>query len=190
MSKEFWESRWQNHQTGWDLGHVSSPLKAYIDQLEDKTLCILIPGCGNAYEAEYLFKQGFENVFIAEIAQHAIDAFTERFPLFPSSNIYHGDFFELDQHFDLVLEQTFFCAIVPDMRQRYVEKMSEILAPSGKLVGVLFNRTFSSGPPFGGSVSEYEALFSSFFNFIKLEKCYNSEIPRQGSEVFIILQSK
>jgi len=56
----YWENRYQNQQTGWDIGEISSPLKAYIDQLEDKSIKILIPGAGNAYEAEYLFLNGFK----------------------------------------------------------------------------------------------------------------------------------
>jgi hypothetical protein len=48
----------RSNETGWDLGQVSPPLKAYIDQLTDKNLRILIPGCGNSYEAEYLLEKG------------------------------------------------------------------------------------------------------------------------------------
>jgi hypothetical protein len=33
---------------------VSLPIKAYIDTLKDKDIAILIPGCGNTYEAAYL----------------------------------------------------------------------------------------------------------------------------------------
>jgi len=51
----FWSSKYQEGQTGWDMGEVSPPIKAYIDQLTNKDLSILIPGAGNAYEAAYLF---------------------------------------------------------------------------------------------------------------------------------------
>ena len=33
MEKEFWENLWEVNDTGWDLGTVSPPIKAYIDQL-------------------------------------------------------------------------------------------------------------------------------------------------------------
>ena len=33
MEKEFWENRWENGQTGWDIGAVSTPIKEYIDQI-------------------------------------------------------------------------------------------------------------------------------------------------------------
>jgi hypothetical protein len=41
-----------------------SPIKNYIDTLKDKDIAILIPGCGNTYEAAYLLEQGFTNVTI------------------------------------------------------------------------------------------------------------------------------
>ena len=87
MSEEFWNDRWKQNKTGWDLGEVSPSLKSYFDQIKDKELKILIPGCGNAYEAEYLFENGFTNVFIIEISKQAILSFSKRCPLFPIQNI-------------------------------------------------------------------------------------------------------
>jgi hypothetical protein len=50
---------------------VSPPIKAYIDTLKNKDIAILIPGCGNTYEAAYLLlEQGFTNVTVIDIAQH------------------------------------------------------------------------------------------------------------------------
>ena len=59
LNENFWNNKYINNETGWDLKAPSTPLKEYIDQLENKNIRILIPGCGNAYEAEYLLKQGF-----------------------------------------------------------------------------------------------------------------------------------
>lgn len=63
--------------------------------------------------------------------------------------------------------------------------MRELLRPNGKLVGVLFNRDFEGGPPFGGNVAEYQQIFQKHFNSISMEACYNSIEPRKNSEVFI-----
>ena len=188
MSESFWESRWVNEQTGWDIGEASPPIKKYINQLENKKIKILIPGCGNAYEAEYLFNQGFENTYIVEISKSAIDSFTKRYPNFPKENIIHDNFFDMNIKVDLVIEQTFFCAINPNLRVDYVKKMGDILNPNGKIIGVLFNREFEGGPPFSGGVDEYKGLFSEKFNIQIMNKCYNSIKPRQGSELFIKLQ--
>jgi hypothetical protein len=34
----FWDQKYQNQETGWDIGTISEPLKCYIDQLEDKNI--------------------------------------------------------------------------------------------------------------------------------------------------------
>ena len=60
-----------------------------------------------------------------------------------------------------------------------------ILKPGGKIAGVLFNRNFDGGPPFGGNKSEYEKLFAEKFTINTMEECYNSIEPRKDKEVFI-----
>ena len=65
--------------------------------------------------------------------------------------------------------------------------MKELLAPEGKLVGVLFNREFQGGPPFGGNKKEYRFYFEGIFENIKIEPCYNSIKPRLNSEYFVTL---
>jgi hypothetical protein len=49
LDRDYWSKRYQTNETGWDVGTPSTPLKEYIDQLENKNIKILIPGCGNAY---------------------------------------------------------------------------------------------------------------------------------------------
>ena len=189
MEKEFWENRWKTNETQWDIGYPSVPIQTYIDQLSDKELKILIPGCGNAYEAEYLMNKGFKNVYIIDISQGAIASFIKRVPNFNSKHIILGDFFELQDSFDLIVEQTFFCALHPSMRAAYVQKMAELLLPTGALVGLLFNMEKHDGPPFGGDLNEYHPLFSTCFNFCKIEVCYNSISPRANREFWIEIKS-
>ena len=92
--------------------------------------------------------------------------------------------------YDLIVEQTFFCAIDPSLRTVYAEKMAKLLNPKGKLVGLLFDCNFDGGPPFGGSKTEYITYFEPYFKFNFLEKCYNSISPRAGNELFICLENK
>jgi hypothetical protein len=69
--------------------------------------------------------------------------------------------------------------------------MQELLAPNGKLVGVLFDREFEQqGPPFGGCKCQYESLFQQNFVFKTFEPCYNSFVKRAGTELFINLVKK
>jgi methyl halide transferase len=100
------------------------------------------------------------------------------------------DFFDLQGSFDLIVEQTFFCALDPSLRTRYVQKCRELLAPEGKLAGLLFDREFKGGPPFGGSALEYRELFSRELEIKTLDRCHNSVGPRAGHEIFIIARQK
>lgn len=180
--KGYWEEHYETGHTPWDIGTVSTPLKEYIDQLEDKQLRILIPGCGRGHEAVYLAEQGFENVTVIDLVDAA---FTELRAKAPSVRCVTGDFFAHEGTYDRILEQTLFCAIDPSMRDAYMAKAASLLAPGGKLVGVLFNREFEGGPPFGGSKDEYAGYLEKYFSEFSLEACYNSIAPRMGSEVFV-----
>ncbi|MBW1619304.1 MULTISPECIES: methyltransferase domain-containing protein [Empedobacter] len=189
LNENFWNDKYITNQTGWDLKAPSTPLKEYIDQLEDKNIRILIPGCGNAYEAEYLLEQGFTNITLIDISEIVVEKIKEKFKHNPNIKVLHQDFFELDGEFDLILEQTFFCALDPKLRQSYSIKMNELLAENGKLVGVLFNREFGNNtPPFGGDKTEYQTYFNDYFDFKVMENCYNSIPPRAGNELFINLK--
>lgn len=189
LDKEFWSSRYSAKNTGWDLGVVSPPIKDYIDQLEDKSLKILIPGAGNSYEAEYLFKKGFENIYVVDIADQPLSNLLKRVPGFPKKHLIELDFYDLVGTYDLILEQTFFCALPTSMRQQYAKKAYELLNVNGKIAGVLFNIQFQNeGPPFGGEKDEYLNYFSKLFNIETFEQCYNSILPRVGNELFFIFK--
>ena len=189
LDKDFWNNKYVGNQIGWDLGAASTPLKEFIDTLKDKSMRILIPGCGNAYEAEYLHEQGFENVFVIDIAPLALEGFSERVPAFPKDHLILGNFFEHQGQYDLILEQTFFCALNPELRADYAKKMHELLAPNGKLAGVMFNFELTEkGPPFGGSAAEYEGYFNGLFSIEKMKPCTNSIKPRLGTELWVELK--
>lgn len=185
LDQEYWDAQYKANATGWDLGLVSPPIKAYIDTLKNKNISILIPGCGNTYEAAYLLEQGFTNITVIDIAPTLVKIIEEKFITNTSIQVLLGDFFQHKGSYDLILEQTFFCALPPTMRQKYVWKMHDLLADEGVLAGLLFNRKFDLGPPFGGSKEEYELLFKNAFDFLKIDVALNSITPRANSELFI-----
>ena len=79
LGETFWNNQYVANATGWDLGEVSPPLKAYIDQLTRKNMRILIPGCGNTHEADYLLQQGFTNITVIDIAPALVVQLKEKF---------------------------------------------------------------------------------------------------------------
>ncbi len=191
QSKNFWAKKYKSNQIGWDVGSITTPIKEYIDQITDKKIKILIPGAGNSYEAAYLHQNGFTNVFVIDLVKAPLDNLLKRVPEFPKEHLIEGDFFELNQTFDLIIEQTFYCAIPPKLRSQYVIKMNEILNFNGKIAGLLFQFPLTAeGPPFGGSKVEYLERFSELFHIKIMETAYNSIKPRAGKELFIIFDKK
>lgn len=189
----FWTQRYEEGTTGWNIGYPSPPITAYFDQVANKNARILIPGAGNAYEAEYLYRQGFQNVYVLDIAQPPLDTLKQRFPKFPQNQLIHANFFEHQAHYDYIVEQTFFCSFppLPENRGDYAQHMYELLKPGGKLVGVWFSFPLTGdlgNRPFGGSREEYLTYFEPLFTVQTFEKCYNSIPPRQGNELFGIFR--
>ena len=191
FNKEYWDSKYEENKTGWDIGYISTPIKIYIDQIENKEVSILIPGAGNGHEVEYLHKNGFKNVSVVDISKQPLENLLKRIPNFPNENLIHQNFFEHQTKYDLIIEQTFFCALHPSEREAYVDKMYDLLNEGGKLVGLLFDFELTNeGPPFGGSIIEYIQLFYSKFEVRVLERCHNSIKPRAGRELFFIFVKK
>ncbi|WP_246035925.1 methyltransferase [Winogradskyella algicola] len=189
FDRSYWELRYEENKTGWNIGYASLPIKEYIEQLEDKSATILIPGAGNSYEAQLLWNNGFINTFVLDIAKQPLENLKNRVETFPNNQLLHQDFFELNKTFDLIIEQTFFCALNTDLRNQYAEKMYQLLKPNGKLVGLFFDFPLTeSGPPFGGSIEEYKSIFGKYFKIKTLERATNSIKERQGKELFFIFE--
>ncbi|NNE28149.1 MAG: hypothetical protein HKN16_00840, partial [Saprospiraceae bacterium] len=80
LNKDYWEERYKNGYTGWDVGFITPPIQRILDQLEDLNTRILIPGAGNAYEAEYAFNKGFSNVYVCDWATSAFNRLLKVIP--------------------------------------------------------------------------------------------------------------
>lgn len=186
MNQDFWNDRWENQQTGWDIGYASPAIVEYMKHYPNKDAAILIPGCGNAYEAESLIEMGFTNITVMDIADKAVERLIEKFRFTDRIQILCEDFFQHQGKYDLILEQTFFCAHLPERREELAQKFASLLNDNGQMVGLLFSREFEKqGPPFGGLREDYIPLFETYFSEVKMEDCYNSIPPRAGSEVFV-----
>ena len=191
----YWSARYDEARTGWDIGYPSTPLKTYIDQLADKNIRILIPGAGNAYEAAYLFEQGFFNTVILDISPIPLEAFGHRFPKFPKQQLVNDNFFSYQGQFDLIIEQTFFCSMppLPTNRKAYATQMSKLLKPGGKLVGLWFDIPLTGDlvkRPFGGTKEEYLTYLEPYFSVKTFAPAHNSIPPRAGNELFGIFIKK
>lgn len=188
LDQNYWNAQWESRATGWDVGHASPAITEYLQQYSNKNAAILIPGCGNAYEAEWLIKNGFTDITLIDIAPKAVEILRQKFANEPSVKVLCEDFFTHHGHYDLIIEQTFFCAIPPAMRKDHAVRTASLLNENGRIIGVLFDRTFEQqGPPFGGCPCEYGPIFEPHFHIKTMEECYNSIAPRANTELFINL---
>jgi thiopurine S-methyltransferase len=186
---EYWDKEYGKERLGWDIGYVSPPLEDYFNQLQNKEIKILIPGAGNAYEAEFLYQKGFKNTFALDFSEKAVDSFLKRFPDFPRENMLVENYFEHQNTYDIIIEQAFFTSFPIEYRNDYAQKTHQLLKKGGKLVGLWFTHQFNNPfPPYGGTKEEYEALFGKYFQFKTFDIAYNSIKPRKGREFFIIMQ--
>ncbi len=189
FTANYWTEKYKKKEIGWDVGEATTPFVELFKSLQDKDVKILIPGCGSGYEGELLFNLGFKNITLLDASVEAKTLFLQRVPSFPKEQFIIGDFFTVSEQFDLILEQTFFCALEPSLREDYATKMHDLLVPGGELIGLLFTFPLTEkGPPFGGSKQEYLTLFSKHFTIDTMEPCYNSISPRMGNELFICLK--
>lgn len=186
FNEAYWSSRWQNGETGWDIGRAAPAIVDYFSQLTDKSVSILIPGCGNAYEAEALNEMGFTDITVLDIVAEKV-AELETSLQGSHIKVLYGDFFTHQSTYDYIIEHTFFCSLPVSLRPAYAEQTSKLLHNGGHLVGLLFNRTFDGDePPFGGDAETYQSIFSAFYRNISLAPCLQSIAPRAGKELFII----
>ncbi|WP_339865953.1 methyltransferase domain-containing protein [uncultured Algoriphagus sp.] len=190
LDKDYWTKRYATGKTGWDIGYASPPLVQYLDQIQNKTIEVLVPGAGSGFEAAYAWDAGFKNIHLLDFSNVPLLRFKASNPNFPLTQIHQQNFFDHEGSYDLILEQTFFCALDLSLRTTYALKMQSLLKPGGKLAGVWFAREFDfDGPPFGGKIGEYKQLFEKYFEVKMISPCYNSIPERLGSEVFMILEN-
>lgn len=186
LNARYWEERYRQNDAPWDLEIPSPPLETWIRGLTNTDTRILIPGAGRGHEAALLFQAGFQSVTVLDWSPLALDNLLQKHPEIPAKWLVCQDFFQFDHLFDLILEQTFFCALPPALRPQYAEHMARLLAPGGLLTGVWFDFPLTEkGPPFGGSAAEYQELLKPWFTIEKIEPCYNSHPSRAGKELWI-----
>lgn len=191
LDRNYWQAQWEAGLTGWDIGYASPTIAAFADAWIDKNASVLIPGCGNAYEAEHLLNTGFTDITLIDIAPAAVERIKKKFEGNHKIKILCEDFFNHSDKYDLILEQTFFCALPPSRRKEYAVKMNELLKENGTLAGLLFDKQFDKeGPPFGGCPCEYKPVFEPYFHIIRMEPCTDSIEARKDSEVFFIMKPK
>lgn len=189
-----WEHHYETDDLRWDLGEVAPPFVRLWEERKISPCKAVIPGCGRGHEAIFLAERGFQITAVdyARGAVALLDNVLVKKNL--SGEVLIHDFFKLDSEynnsFDLMLEHTFFCAISPVMRQKYVTTAGRILKSGALLVGLFYETGEEGGPPFNTRKRDIEEHFSQEFEIEALEKTSHSAERRQGKEWLAILKRK
>ncbi len=186
-NSQYWENRYIEGTTGWDLGQAAPPFVSLLDLVAaPKSGKIAVLGAGSGYDALLFAQRGFE-VIGFDFAPSAIASATQ---LAQSSSIsaqfLQRNIFDLPaefpHYFDYVLEHTCFCAIEPGDRPAYVKLVKSLLKPSGELIALFWAHNQPGGPPFGTTTAEIRQYFEPDFKINSLTLANNSVSQRQGQE--------
>ena len=193
-SQEDWQRHYDEDDLGWDLGHVAPP---FVDLLESNAIMpckTLVPGCGRGHEVIFLAENGFDLTAVdysIGAVNHLNSVILERKLNIKVLNL---DFFELDSThdclYDLLIEQTFFCAISPSQRPLYVETVARILKKGGMIAGLFYHTGQEGGPPFNTTRQDIIKYFSGSFEIRELTQAKNSAEKRKDKEWLAILIKK
>jgi SAM-dependent methyltransferase len=202
LTSEYWQRRFESDDTPWELGHPSVVLLEGFDLLARTGrpltgMSVLSPGCGRGSDALALVQLG-AHVVAVDWSPLPLQEMHERYlkiaPSVGALEVLAGDFFEVPpRQVDCVAEHTFFCAIDPATRPRYVQRIAEWLRPGSYVVGNFFVLSdaiaaalpglsltqLGEGPPFATTVAELEKLFSPYFTTIVLQHGSQQEPERR-----------
>ena len=150
---------------------------------------VFVPLCGKSVDMVYFTKQDFvQEVVGVDGIQKSLDTFAQeqlQLEIKPADSavgpyrrmtgnkitLLKGDFFELDDtisggRFDAIFDRASLVAIEPRLREDYVNTMSRLLAPGGRILLVTIERTSGTqdaklGPPFSVPEDEVRRLYES-----------------------------
>ena len=197
-STEFWEQRYQEGRTGWDLGGPTPVFATFLESPDATQLVppgkILVVGCGKGHDVLLFARHGFDALgvdFAPSAVQLGVRA-AQQAGVSDKARFEQADIFDLPArypaHFDYILERAGYCAIDPRDRQRYVETAAALLKPGGRILAQFFlgPQTRPGRPPFATTVDELKTSFAPHFEIERLDTPHQGELP--GADLFGILR--
>ncbi|GAY50619.1 hypothetical protein CUMW_128090 [Citrus unshiu] len=183
-----WEKCWEEGLTPWDIGQPA-PIIVHLHQSGALPKGrALVPGCGTGYDVVAMasperYVVGLE---ISDIAIKKAEELSSSLPNAKFVSFLKADFFTWcpTELFDLIFDYTFFCAIEPEMRAAWAQKIKDFLKPDGELITLMFPISdHVGGPPYKVSVSDYEEVLHPMgFQAISIVDNKLAIGPRKGRE--------
>lgn len=179
MKNDFWLERWERGEIGFHQNEINPYLTRHWQDLHHTHGSkVFVPLCGKSHDMLWLRKQG-HSVFGVELSAIAVQTFFQELGLAPHKatngkfdqyeadeiRILCGDFFDLAKNalsdVSAVYDRASLVALPPEMRERYVHHLVDILPSATQILLITFDypQQEMSGPPFAVSESEVEALY-------------------------------
>jgi SAM-dependent methyltransferase len=189
LSSVFWDERFEQEFTPWDLGGVPQALRAFVER-NPAPRTALIPGCGNGYELAWLADAGWDATAI-DFSPAAVQR-ARRLVGQWAGRVVEADFFawQPQQPLALIYERAFLCALPPAMRPQVTARYGELLPPGGLLAGFFFFGSAPKGPPFGIARSELEDLLTPNFELVEEGEVVDSLPVFAGQERWMVWQRR
>lgn len=192
-SSDFWNTRYLNRETGWDMQGPHPALESLTSQLRINKCRILVLGCGYGHDADFFASKG-HIVTAVDYSAEAIEVAQKRYGTRDNLKFVKADALHLPEKFmnsfDMVFEHTFFCAIDPQKRNDVLKVWKNCLVPGGHLFGIFFTHYQTHQPPYGGTEWEYRERLKKDFQFLYWTRLRGSSPRPLGSELIIYAQKK
>jgi hypothetical protein len=179
----FWQERFERGFTPWDQPGVLPQFEAFANA--HPQAAVLIPGCGNAWEAGWLAEHG-RTVRAIDFAPAAVASARSALGKH-AAVVEQADFYAYEPPFvpGWIFERAFLCALPPSQRPNYARRMAALLAPGALLAGYFFIDEPQKGPPFPIRRAELEALLTPYFTLLDEQPVTGSLPVFEGRERWI-----
>lgn len=174
-SKQFWDERYLSGETPWDYHGVQPEFSRYLRE-QTSPLRLLIPGCGTSHDLRLALACGHDPIGL-DLSAAAVALARSEIAASEAWRVTEDDFFTAPLEsgsFDVVFERTFLCAIPPELRAAYAQKVWTLLKPGGRLVGFFLYGEEPDPPPYPMAEGEDQTLLGPLFTRIQSEP---SEAP-------------
>lgn len=178
---DFWNQRYAQGKTPWDLEHATSSLKEFLSRTPPGR--VLVPGCGTGCEVRAFLDADWQ-VMAIDFSQSAVEKAKSHLGADGRCVIF-GDFFSHPfplHFFDFIYERTFLCALPKDLWPQYAQRMAALLKPEGRLVGLFLYGHESEPPPQPLTEEEAESLFAQNFKLVHSHSVLDSPEIFSGME--------
>lgn len=181
---EYWNNQYRLHDMPWDLQGVPTMLLSFLTRPTQPGR-VLIPACGRGHEIRAFADRGWDVVGL-DFSLEGV-ALAKRQLGIRGDKVLFGDFFTHDfgdARFDLVYERAFLCCLPPSRRVHYLDRVTSLLCPGGKLVGFFLYGAEPEPPPFPLNEMEAEFFFGHNFELIRSAQVENSPPLFAGRELW------